>query len=43
MTWLHFVVADEYEKRGIQLGENPTRVFNVGGMGVDAIKKAKKS
>jgi GDP/UDP-N,N'-diacetylbacillosamine 2-epimerase (hydrolysing) len=40
MAWWHFVAADEYEKRIIQLGENPKRVFNVGGLGVDAIKKA---
>ena len=39
MSWWHFVAADEYEKRVIQLGENPGRVFNVGGLGVDAIKK----
>jgi GDP/UDP-N,N'-diacetylbacillosamine 2-epimerase (hydrolysing) len=39
MSWLHFVAAEEYEKRVIQLGENPKRVFNVGGMGVGLIKK----
>ena len=39
MSWWHFVAADEYEKRVIQLGENPERVFNVGGLGVDTIKK----
>ena len=39
MSWWHFVAADEYEKRVIQLGESPGRVFNVGGLGVDAIKK----
>ena len=39
MSWWHFVAADEYEKRVIQLGEIPGRVFNVGGLGVDAIKK----
>jgi len=39
MAWWHFVAASEYEKRVIQLGENPGRVFNVGGLGVDAIKK----
>ncbi len=39
MSWWHFVAADEYEKRVIQLGENPKRVFNVGGLGVEAIKK----
>ena len=41
MAWWHFVAADEYKKRVIQLGEDPKRVYNVGGLGVDAIKKAK--
>jgi len=41
MGWWHFVAADTYNKRVIQLGENPKRVFNVGGLGVDAIKKTK--
>lgn len=41
MAWWHFVAADEYEKRVIQLGENPKRVFNVGGLGVNGIKKSK--
>ena len=35
---LHFVGNDEYRKRVIQLGENPNMVFNVGGLGVAAIK-----
>jgi len=35
------VAADEYKKRVIQLGEDPKRIFNVGGLGVDAIKKTK--
>lgn len=39
MAWWHFVAADEYEKRVIQLGEHPDRVFNVGGLGVDVINK----
>ena len=39
MAWWHFVAADEYRKRIIQLGEHPERVFLVGGMGVDSIKK----
>ena len=41
MAWWHFVAADEYQKRVVQLGEDPKRVFNVGGMGVDAIKKTR--
>lgn len=39
MAHLHFVAADEYRQRVIQLGEHPDRVFNVGGMGIDAIKR----
>jgi len=38
---LHFVAADEYRSRVIQLGENPKSVFKVGGLGVDAIKNIK--
>ncbi len=34
---LHFVGNEVYRKRVIQLGEKPERVFNVGGLGVDAI------
>jgi GDP/UDP-N,N'-diacetylbacillosamine 2-epimerase (hydrolysing) len=41
MSHLHFVAAEEYRKRVIQMGENPDRVFLVGGLGVDAIKKLK--
>ena len=41
MAWWHFVAADEYKKRVIQLGENPKKVFNVGGLGVDVIKRTK--
>jgi len=41
MAWWHFVAADEYEKRVVQLGEDPKRIFNVGGLGVDAIRKSK--
>ena len=41
MAWWHFVAAKEYQKRVVQLGEDSVRVFNVGGLGVDAIKKTK--
>ena len=41
MSHLHFVAADAYRRRVIQLGEHPDRVFNVGGMGIDAIKRIK--
>ena len=37
MSHLHFVAAEDYRKRVIQLGENPNNVFLVGGLGVDAI------
>lgn len=39
MAHLHFVAAEEYRNRVIQMGEYPDRVFNVGGLGVDAIKR----
>jgi GDP/UDP-N,N'-diacetylbacillosamine 2-epimerase (hydrolysing) len=39
MSHLHFVAAEEYRKRVIQLGEHPDRVFFVGGLGIDNIKK----
>jgi GDP/UDP-N,N'-diacetylbacillosamine 2-epimerase (hydrolysing) len=39
MSHLHFVAAEEYRKRVIQLGEDPRRVFLVGGLGIDNIKK----
>ena len=41
MSHLHFVGADEYRNRVIQLGESPERVFMVGGLGVDAIQHTK--
>jgi GDP/UDP-N,N'-diacetylbacillosamine 2-epimerase (hydrolysing) len=39
MAHLHFVAAEEYRNRVIQMGEHPDRVFLVGGLGVDAIKR----
>jgi len=39
MAWLHFVAAEDYRQRVIQLGEDPGRVFNVGGLGVDTIRR----
>ena len=38
MSHLHFVAAEEYRRRVIQLGEQPERVFLVGGLGIDNIK-----
>jgi GDP/UDP-N,N'-diacetylbacillosamine 2-epimerase (hydrolysing) len=39
MSHLHFVAADEYKKRVIQLGEQPGHVFLVGGLGIDNITR----
>lgn len=41
MSNLHFTSTEVYRKRVIQMGENPKRVFNVGALGVDNIKKMK--
>ena len=41
MSSLHFVAAEEYKKRLIQLGENPKNVYLAGGLGVDSIKRHK--
>jgi UDP-N-acetylglucosamine 2-epimerase (non-hydrolysing)/GDP/UDP-N,N'-diacetylbacillosamine 2-epimerase (hydrolysing) len=35
MSSLHFVAAQEYEKRVVQLGEQPSSVFNIGSLGVE--------
>lgn len=37
MSHFHFVAAEPYRKRVIQLGEAPERVWNVGAPGLDAI------
>jgi GDP/UDP-N,N'-diacetylbacillosamine 2-epimerase (hydrolysing) len=37
MAHLHFVAAPDYERRVIQLGEDPQRVYMVGGLGIDSI------
>lgn len=39
MSHLHFTATDEYRNRVIQLGEQPERVFNVGGIGIENIKR----
>lgn len=41
MSHLHFTATDEYKDRVIQLGEQPNRVFNVGGLGIENIKRLK--
>ena len=39
MSHLHFASTEEYRKRIIQLGEQPDKVFYVGALGVENIKK----
>lgn len=41
MSQLHFTSTEQYRKRVIQLGEQPRRVFYVGALGVENIKKLK--
>jgi GDP/UDP-N,N'-diacetylbacillosamine 2-epimerase (hydrolysing) len=36
---LHFVATEQYRNRVLQLGEEPKRVFCVGGMGIEAISR----
>ena len=38
MSYLHFTASQEYKDRVVQLGEHPSRVFNVGALGIDSIK-----
>ncbi len=39
MSYIHFPATEEYRKRIIQLGEEPERVYNVGSLAVESIKK----
>ncbi len=39
MAHFHFVAAEIYRQRVIQLGEDPERVYNVGSTGIDHLKK----
>ena len=39
MSHLHFVATEAYGKRVVQLGESPERVYVVGGLGIDNIRK----
>ncbi len=41
MAHLHFVAAEPYRKRVVQMGENPQRVINFGAPGLDNIFKLK--
>lgn len=40
-SYLHFTSCEEYRRRVIQLGEHPSRVFNVGSLGVENCRKFK--
>ncbi len=39
MSHLHFTSTQKYKTRVIQLGESPERVFNVGAIGIENIKR----
>lgn len=39
MAHLHFTASEVYKRRVIQLGEQPNKVYNVGGLGIENIKK----
>lgn len=41
MSYLHFTSKDSYRNRVIQLGEDPSRVFNVGALVEESIKNLK--
>lgn len=42
MANLHFVAAEAYRRRVIQMGESPERVFNVGAIGLDHVRRSPK-
>ena len=41
MSYLHFTSTEKYRKRVIQLGEDPKKIFNMGAVGLDNIKRMK--
>ncbi len=41
MSHLHFVSNEAYRRRVVQMGENPSTVFNVGALGCENIKSVK--
>ena len=41
LSHLHFVYAEEYRKRVVQMGEHPDRVFSVGHIGLERIKRVR--
>lgn len=40
LSFLHFTSAEAHRSRVIQLGESPARVFNVGAVGLDHLKRS---
>ncbi|MCG7562513.1 MULTISPECIES: UDP-N-acetylglucosamine 2-epimerase [Pseudoalteromonas] len=40
LSYLHGTSTDEYRQRVIQLGESPTRVKNIGAIGLDHLKRS---
>jgi GDP/UDP-N,N'-diacetylbacillosamine 2-epimerase (hydrolysing) len=41
MAHIHFTSTEDYRKRVIQLGEQPSKAFNVGALGIENINKLK--
>jgi UDP-hydrolysing UDP-N-acetyl-D-glucosamine 2-epimerase len=41
MSHIHFTSAEPYRRRVVQLGESPASVFNVGALGLDAMREQK--
>lgn len=41
LAQLHFVAAEDYRRRVLQLGEDPRHVHLVGGLGIDAISRVR--
>lgn len=41
LSYLHFTSTEKYRKRVIQIGEHPDRVFNVGALGIENIRRLK--
>ena len=42
MASLHFVAAEPYRRRVIQMGEAPASVFNVGALGLDHLRRTRR-
>jgi len=39
LSHIHFVATEPYARRVVQMGENPSRVYNVGALGVENVLK----